>query len=132
MKKSVPEIRFLLLGSLFLAASPTVAEDLLDPVNGAEITHINSQANATTFAAANLIDKDFTTAWRSPAGQYTNDFIFRFGVDYPLRCFDEFSFTGYGGSTSVETFMLLTTNDLALEQDTIPLLSSAIATAERE
>jgi len=51
-----------LVGSIILITNSTIAENLLDPAIGAEFTHIDDQANATTAAATNLLDNDFFPA----------------------------------------------------------------------
>ncbi len=113
-----------------VAWSSVSAENLLDPVNGGEFTYIDSEANNTSRAASNLVDNNFSSYWESPNFKFSNDFIFKFGPDSPLKCFDEFSVTGVNNSTGLETFMLLTTSDLSLDQDNgttgwIPVVADA-------
>ncbi len=112
-----PNLKNLLGVLTALTLSSVSAENLLDPANGGEFTYINSELNSTTRAAANLIDNDASTVWYSRDFQFANDFIFKFGPTSPLKCFDEISVAGVGNSAGLETFMLLTTSDLSLDQD---------------
>jgi len=97
-------------------ASPVSAIDLLAPGLGANFTHIDAQQNTSSWAAANLLDDNLSTLWRS--SKRDNDLILSFNPAMNDRCFGGFSLENYGNNRSVRQFMLLYTNDTALSADT--------------
>ncbi len=93
------------------------AYNLLDPSNGAQITAINRQLNATSWAAANLNDGDLNTRWLSSL--QTNDLNFIFNSAKDLACFNRLDLNNYGNNDrSISRFMIFRTLDGALSADT--------------
>ncbi len=113
----IKSVAVMVLCGLWCISPELQAINLLDPNQGAEFTLIDNEANNSSRAAANLIDNDFSSRWESSVFHIGNDFIFRFGNPEPVKCFNDFSLTGVGGTPSIRRFMLLTTQDLSLDQD---------------
>lgn len=95
----------------------TYAYNLLDPSSGAQITAIDKQLNATSWAAANLNDGNLSTRWLS--SQQTNDLNFIFNSAKKVACFNRVDLNNYGkDDRSIRRFMLFRTLDAALSADT--------------
>ncbi len=100
-----------------LSAVPAYAYNLLSPSNGAQITAIDRQLNATTGAADNLTDDVLSTRWLS--NKQTNDVNFIFNSAKDVACFNRFDLNNYGNNDrSISRFMLFRTLDAALSSDT--------------
>ena len=99
-----------------MMSSPVQAIDLLAPGLGGFFTHIDSQYNATTWAADNLLDDNVSTRWLSR--KRDNDLLLGFDPGLNDRCFGEFTLRNYGNNRSIKQFMLLYTNDAGLLADT--------------
>jgi MSHA biogenesis protein MshQ len=102
------------------------AFDLLEPGGSAWFTEIDSQSNDSRWAAANLLDDEEDTAWRSSSRE--NDLIVGFDEALGARCVSRFTLENYNGSRSVAEFMLLHTMDPGLRNATgaagwIPLVA---------
>lgn len=101
---------------LFAVGSPAMAVDLLGPGSPGYLTHIDTQYNNTSWAAANLMDDNASTRWLS--GRRDNDLIFAFDAAKSERCFSRFTLQNYGSNRSVKQFMLLHSLDTSLSTDT--------------
>ena len=102
---------------LIISAADSLAYNLLDPANGAQITAINKQLNNSTWAAANLTDGLLTTRWLS--NQQVNDINFIFNNNADTACFNRVDLTNYGNDDrSIKRFMLFRTQDDSLSTDT--------------
>jgi len=109
-------VPLVLSGTLLLNVIPVFAYNLLDPVNGAHITAINQEYNATSWSAANLTDGDLNTRWLSR--QQTNDINFIFNSAKEVACFNRFDLNNYANNDrSVSRFMLFRTLDEMLSAD---------------
>ncbi len=108
-------LKALRLSAIVIAITGCAAGNAADLLDSSNLTLIDGEYDAGTWAAANLNDGNASTLWLS--GKQVNDLNYVFSPTKAAACFSSFELSNYGSSRSINEFMLLTTLDETLSAD---------------